>query len=118
MTVETSLKRSISTASIASPVIATGRFPVASPRGQRGAQRHAERGGYREESGTEAFERVGWTDPFSRGPEGEQFKLDETMASAALLLGRVTYDGFAPRLASRSSSTRGLRDEAVINDDP
>ena len=47
-------------------------------------------------SGTEAFQRVGWTDPFSRGPEGEQFKLDETLASDALLLGRITYDGFAP----------------------
>ena len=47
-------------------------------------------------SGTEEFERVGWTDVFSRGPEGDQFKLDETMASDALLLGRVTYDGFAP----------------------
>ncbi len=47
-------------------------------------------------SGTEEFERVGWTDPFSRGPEGDRFKLDETMASDALLLGRVTYDGFAP----------------------
>jgi dihydrofolate reductase len=47
-------------------------------------------------SGTESFERVGWTDAFSRGPEGDQFKLDETRASDALLLGRVTYDGFAP----------------------
>jgi dihydrofolate reductase len=47
-------------------------------------------------SGTENFERVGWTDAFSRGPEGDQFKLDETRASDALLLGRVTYDGFAP----------------------
>ena len=47
-------------------------------------------------SGTEEFERVGWTDAFSRGPEGDRFKLDETMASDALLLGRVTYDGFAP----------------------
>ena len=47
-------------------------------------------------SGTESFERVGWTDAFSRGPEGDQFKLDETMASDALLLGRVTYEGFAP----------------------
>src|SRR6476659_5335381 len=47
-------------------------------------------------SGTEAFERVGWTDDFSRGPEGDKFKLDETMASDALLLGRITYDGFAP----------------------
>jgi len=47
-------------------------------------------------SGTESFGRVGWTDAFSRGPEGDKFKLDETMASDALLLGRVTYDGFAP----------------------
>jgi dihydrofolate reductase len=47
-------------------------------------------------SGSESFERVGWTDAFGRGPEGHKFKLDETMASDALLLGRVTYDGFAP----------------------
>ena len=47
-------------------------------------------------SGTEAFERVGWTDAFTRGPEGDAFKFEETMASDALLLGRVTYDGFAP----------------------
>lgn len=47
-------------------------------------------------SGTESFERVGWTDDFSRGPEGDTFKVDETMASDALLLGRVTYDEFAP----------------------
>jgi dihydrofolate reductase len=47
-------------------------------------------------SGTETFERVGWTDAFDRGPEGEQFKWAETRASDALLLGRVTYDGFAP----------------------
>ena len=47
-------------------------------------------------SGTETFERVGWTDAFNRGPEGEQFKWDETKSSDALLLGRVTYDTFAP----------------------
>jgi dihydrofolate reductase len=47
-------------------------------------------------SGMEAFERVGWTDDFSRGPEGEAFKFEETRASDALLLGRGTYDGFAP----------------------
>jgi dihydrofolate reductase len=47
-------------------------------------------------SGTEDFERVGWTDDFSRGPEGDKFKFDETMASDALLLGRGTYDTFAP----------------------
>jgi dihydrofolate reductase len=46
-------------------------------------------------SGNEAFERIGWADGFSRGPEGDQFKVDETMASDAQLLGRVTYEGFA-----------------------
>ncbi len=61
-------------------------------------------------SGTERFERVGWTDAFSRGVEGDMFKLDETMNSDALLLGRVTYDGFAPiwphyEGESRTSST-------------
>src|SRR3954453_20088352 len=46
-------------------------------------------------SGTEAFERIGWTDGFSRGPEGDQFKVDETMAADAQLLGRITYETFA-----------------------
>lgn len=46
-------------------------------------------------SGTEEFERVGWTDPFKRGPEGNEFKVEETMASDAMLLGRVTYEQFA-----------------------
>ena len=47
-------------------------------------------------SGTEDFARVGWVDDFRRGPEGDDFKVAETMASDALLLGRATYDGFAP----------------------
>ena len=47
-------------------------------------------------SGTESFERTGWTDPFSRGSEGDRSKFEETMASDALLLGRVTYESFAP----------------------
>ncbi len=46
-------------------------------------------------SGAEPFERVGWTDAFSRGPDGDQFKVDETMAADAQLLGRVTYEQFA-----------------------
>jgi dihydrofolate reductase len=46
-------------------------------------------------SGDEPFERVGWTDAFSRGPGGDEFKFDETMASDALLFGRRTYEGFA-----------------------
>jgi dihydrofolate reductase len=46
-------------------------------------------------SGAEPFERGGWTDDFSRGPDGNQFKVDETMASDAQLLGRITYETFA-----------------------
>lgn len=36
-----------------------------------------------------------WTGPFSRGPEGDQFKLNELLAASALLFGRKTYDAFA-----------------------
>lgn len=36
-----------------------------------------------------------WTGSFSRGPEGDKFKLDELRGAAALLLGRKTYDAFA-----------------------
>lgn len=46
-------------------------------------------------SGSEQFARTGWTDQFSRGPEGNQFKVDETMGADAQLLGRVTYELFA-----------------------
>lgn len=45
--------------------------------------------------GGEDYKHVGWTFEFSRGEEGDQFKLDETLGSEALLLGRVTYEGFA-----------------------
>jgi dihydrofolate reductase len=45
--------------------------------------------------GSENFKHGGWSFEFSRGDEGDQFKLDETMASDALLLGRRTYEGFA-----------------------
>jgi dihydrofolate reductase len=45
--------------------------------------------------GGETFDRGGWAFQFDRGPEGDKFKLDELMAAGALLLGRVTYEGFA-----------------------
>jgi dihydrofolate reductase len=45
--------------------------------------------------GAEDFKHGGWAFEFSRGEEGDRFKLEETLAAEALLLGRVTYDGFA-----------------------
>jgi dihydrofolate reductase len=51
--------------------------------------------------GSEGFERGGWAFKFERGPEGDMFKLDELMSSDALLLGRVTYEGFAAAWPTR-----------------
>lgn len=45
--------------------------------------------------GAEDFKYGGWTFEIPSGEEGDRFKLDETLASEALLLGRVTYEGFA-----------------------
>src|ERR687883_1336697 len=52
--------------------------------------------------GAEGFDRGGWAFRFERGDEGDKFKLDEVMASEALLLGRVTYEAFAEAWPSRS----------------
>jgi dihydrofolate reductase len=51
--------------------------------------------------GSEGMDRGGWAFQFERGPDGDKFKLDEVMASDALLLGRVTYEGFAAAWPSR-----------------
>ena len=50
--------------------------------------------------GSENFRHGGWSFATDSG-EGMKFKLDETMSSEALLLGRVTYEGFADAWPSR-----------------
>ena len=50
--------------------------------------------------GAEEFEHGGWTFEIDRG-EGDAFKLEETMNTDALLLGRVTYEGFAAAWPTR-----------------
>jgi dihydrofolate reductase len=59
-------------------------------------------GVFEDPGGSEKFERGGWAFQFERGPEGDKFKLDEVMASEALLLGRITYEGFADAWPSRT----------------
>jgi dihydrofolate reductase len=51
--------------------------------------------------GSEGTKHAGWSFEISRGEEGDKFKLDETMGSDALLLGRKTYEGFAEAWPSR-----------------
>ncbi len=59
--------------------------------------------------GAEKTKHGGWAFQFDRGPEGDKFKLDELFASDALLLGRVTYQGFAAAWPS-------IKDEAGFAD--
>jgi dihydrofolate reductase len=45
--------------------------------------------------GEDGFERAGWTFEIDAGEAFGEYKLNETRNTAAMLLGRVTYDGFA-----------------------
>src|ERR1700750_3245274 len=59
-------------------------------------------GVFEDPGGSEGTERGGWAFRFERGDDGDRFKLDEVMAADGLLLGRVTYEGFAAAWPDRT----------------
>jgi len=59
-------------------------------------------GVFEDPGGSEGMDRGGWALRYERGEEGDRFKLDEVMAADGLLLGRVTYEGFAAAWPSRT----------------
>ena len=59
-------------------------------------------GVFEDPGGSEGMDRGGWAFRYERGEEGDRFKLDEVMAADGLLLGRVTYEGFAAAWPSRT----------------
>jgi len=58
-------------------------------------------GVFEDPGGSEDTERGAWAFQFDRGEDGDRFKLEEVMASDALLLGRVTWEGFAAAWPTR-----------------
>jgi dihydrofolate reductase len=54
-----------------------------------------------------------WTFEFNRGPEGDKFKVDELFESDALLLGRVTYQGFAQAWPNMADDEFGKRMNSI-----
>jgi dihydrofolate reductase len=59
-------------------------------------------GVFEDPGGAESYKHGGWSFQFNRGDDGDKFKLDEALGSDALLLGRVTYQGFADAWPSRT----------------
>lgn len=57
--------------------------------------------GVMEAPGGEDFKYPGWSFAFDRGEDGNQFKLQETLETDVLLIGRVTYESFADAWPSR-----------------
>ena len=55
--------------------------------------------------GGEGYEHGGWAFRFERGADGDRYKLDELMEAEAMLLGRVTYEGFATAWPSVTDDT-------------
>ena len=46
-------------------------------------------------SGPSDFARAGWTDAYTRGPDGDAYMHAQGMEAGALLMGRLTYEPFA-----------------------
>ena len=55
--------------------------------------------------GGEGFEHDGWTFDFEQGEEGQAFKVGEVTDAVGLLLGRITYEGFAAAWPAMEAET-------------
>src|SRR3954464_5945071 len=64
-------------------------------------------GAMEDPGGSEDFRHGGWSFEISSGDEGTKFKIDETMGSDAMLLGRRTYEGFAEAWPDREGEFAG-----------
>ena len=62
-------------------------------------------GVFEDPGGVEGFRHGGWAFGYDRGSEGDRFKLEEILEAEALLLGRVTYEGFAETWPSRGDGS-------------
>jgi dihydrofolate reductase len=58
-------------------------------------------GVFEDPGGAEDYEHGGWTFEYSRGEDGDKFKMGELTESQVQLLGRRTYEGFAEAWPSR-----------------
>jgi dihydrofolate reductase len=63
--------------------------------------------------GAKQFEHGGWAFKFQRGDEGDKYKVEELMAADALLLGRVTYNGFAAAWPKMNSDDFGRKMNSI-----
>jgi len=68
-------------------------------------------GVFQDPGGIGELDRGGWSFKGDRGPEGMEFKLQEIRAAGALLLGRVTYQGFAQAWPSMPRDETGYADK-------
>jgi hypothetical protein len=64
-------------------------------------------GAIEDPGGAEDFRHGGWRFEFDRGDEGYKFKLDEALNSNALLLAKVTHQGFAAAWRSSEGDFAG-----------